>query len=186
MFAGTQLPGQVNQNQVMQLLSGMGQNNPYLGQAGIDLTSLYNGYNQAFGAIVPEEQASLSNYDTQSALAQKQAMGSMNARGLTNSLLGTTFQQSGPLQAGQGSGALQQLAQQRLLGRNQMQQGFVNQANQLNQDILGEAGQTANQYGYLGDQQQMFDAQMQAQNPNIFGLGALGVNFLKSGLIPGL
>lgn len=176
MIAGTPtMPGQVSQSQIMQYLQAL-QGNPMQGQASNDLTGLYNGYQQAFQAIAPEEQAALGNYDTQSGLAASSAIGGLNSRGLTESLLGSKMQAGGPLQGGYGSGALQQLATQRLLGRNQMQQGFAGQANSLNNSLLSEAGQDVQGWGGLGINQQMLQAQIQSQQPNIFGLLGLGVS----------
>lgn len=178
MIAGTPtLPGQVNQNQIMQLLQQL-QNNPMSGQASSDLTNLYNGYQTAFNAIAPEEQAATQQYNTQTGLDASSALGSLNSRGLGNSLLGTSMQAGGPVQGGYGTGALQQLASQRALGLNQLQQGYVNQANSLNNSLLSQAGQDVQGWGNLGINQQMLQAQTQAQQPNLFGIAGLGISAL--------
>lgn len=151
---------------------------PYYGQATNQQNQNYNAYSQAFQGLQGLVDPSLQNYDTQTGLAQKSALGSLNARGMGNSLLGTRFQGASSPISGYGSGALQQLAQQRLLGRNQMQQGFTDRANQLNNNFLSNTNALQSYYQQLGLQSQRLEAQEQAQQPNILNLAELGISLL--------
>lgn len=163
------LPGMINSSQINPFLNGMA-NNPYQTQATNAIGNLYSAYSSAYNALAPSETAALTQFNTQSGQMKSQAAGGLNARGLTNSLLGTKLQGSSSPISGYGSGALTQLAAQRMSQQNNLQQGYVNQANQLNNNFLSNAGNIASTYGSLGNEQQRLTAQNQAQQPNIFGV----------------
>ncbi len=182
-FQGLQIPGMIGQQQAFSPFSALN-GSPFQGQANAAFGNDYNAYQQAFGALQPEENAALSNYQQQTGLLANQATGALNARGLGQSLLGTVMQPGQAPTAGQGSGALQQLAQQRLMGQNQLQQGYVNQANSLNNNLLTQGTDLATQYQGLGLQQQQINAQNQAQGPNLFNMGGLALSFGQQ--LPGL
>ena len=174
MFSGSQMPSMLGQGSLDPYLSQLN-GLPTQGQGSSALTALYGPYAQAFSQLQPQENAALQQYGIQSGQAKNQAVGNLNARGLTNSLLGTRAGAGQGPTSGYGSGALQNLAQQRLQGQNQLMQGYTNEANSLNNNLLSEAGQTASGFGNLGLQQARLSLQEQGQQPgllNLFGLGA--------------
>lgn len=174
MFAGPTLPSMLSSAQAFDPLNAL-QGSQYYGQAQGALGGQYNAYQNAFSALAPQEDSSLQNYDAQSLLARNRAVGNLNARGLGNSLLGTKFQGVSSPISGQGSGALQQLAQQRLMGRNQLQQGFTNQGNQLNNELLGEGNNLSMAYQGLNNQAKKLGAQEQANTPGLADLFSTGL-----------
>jgi hypothetical protein len=173
MISGSQLPQGMTLQQLQAQLQGLN-GTPFQGQGQGALATDFNSYNQAFQQIAPEEQAALGQFNVQSGDMANQAVGSLNSRGLGNSLLGTNI--NGQQTSGYGSGALQQLAQQRLMGQNQLQQGYTNEANQLNNSMMGDANGIGNYYQQLGMQQQKMNAQQQSQEFNPMSAASLALS----------
>jgi len=140
----------------------------YGSQAESSLRDEYGAYGDVFKSLLPEEQAQEQLYGQQSGMMKNRLVGSLNSRGLGNSLLGTKFGDN--VISGQGSGALQNLAMQRLQGRNALRQGYTQRANELNNQLTGGAGALNDYYQRLGMDDRKLSAQEEANSPNFFSM----------------
>jgi hypothetical protein len=175
------LPSQIGQNQFTNLLGSDAQNMLSQNPA---LQAQYGAYQNAFNALQPAENAALGQYDVQSQNQANQAMGGLNARGLGRSLQGNVYGSGNAPTSGYGSGALSNLAAQRMSGRNSLSQQYTGQANQLNADLTGSAYNAQNTFNNLNNQQQLFKQQQLNAQPNPFNILG-GVTKLGSGLLSG-
>jgi hypothetical protein len=150
------LPNSITQSQFTGLL---GPNSSNMLSQNPALNAQYAAYQNAFNTLQPAETAALGAYDVQSQNAANQAIGGLNARGLGRSLQGNVMSgQAGPV-AGYGSGALSNLAAQRLSGQNSLAQSYTNQANSLNNGLTSTAYDANNTFNQLNNQQQLFQQQ---------------------------
>jgi len=160
--------------------------NGYLGPKYEDMLSQipalggqYGAYKTAYDALQPAEDAALGSYDVQSGNVRNSAVGGLNARGLGRSLLGNKTGVSSSPTSGYGSGALANLAASRLSGRNAVEQGYTGQANQLNNELMGDAYSAQNNFNQYDIQKQRLKMQQDQANDPLSGLLSIGTQALK-------
>jgi hypothetical protein len=161
-MAVSTLPNSITQSQWTGLL---GPNSSNMLSQNPALNVQYQAYQNAYSTLQPAETAALNAYAVQSQNAANQAIGGLNARGLGRSLQGNTMAgQSAPV-SGYGSGALSNLAAQRMAGQNTLAQGYTDQANQLNNGLTSGAYNANNTFNQLNIAQQQLKMQQNAANP---------------------
>jgi hypothetical protein len=140
------------------------------------LQAQYGAYTKAYNSLSPSEAAALGSYDIQTGNEKNQALGSLNARGLGRSLMGNLGPTGPSPVSGYGSGALTNLAASRLSGRNALSQGYSNEADALNQGLIGSAYGASNFYQQLAMQKKALEAQKNQSGIDLGGIIGTGIS----------